>query len=183
LALRYLTKENGKTLSILIGEAKFEKIGLEIPRKYLNDKELKIRLKSGFQFWELNHLSIAEKKNKTLTINEHDAQIINDSANLKSDALSKNDRNYVIHSEGEKPIQVCFSGLKSTENRSLFLKSKGYYKTVKTYEGSPQWKKLLAIQKDAGLSIYSKQKYEEWIEVIQLLSSLGLTEKIMESKK
>jgi hypothetical protein len=167
----------------LVGEAKFEKIGLEIPRKYLNDKELKIRLKSGFQFWELNHLSIAEKKNKTLTINEHDAQIINDSANLKSDALSKDDRNYVIHSEGEKPIQVYFSGLKSTENRSLFLKSKGYYKTVKTYEGSPQWKKLLAIQKDAGLSIYSKQKYEEWIEVIQLLSSLGLTEKIMESKK
>lgn len=185
ITLKVEVLDNGKWKTIdqikLVGEAKFEKIAIKIPENYLKNKELTVRLKSGFQFWEVNYLALAEKDSKKIEVEEYDVQIVSDAT--KSKALAIDDNNYLIHKEGEAPIKVNFSGLKTNSERTLYLKSKGYYKTVQNFEGKPQWNQLLSINKQGGLSHFSKAKFEEWNEMASIVSELGLTKKLLQTNK
>ncbi len=183
LNVEVLDKGKWKTIDQinLVGEAKFEKIAVKIPENYLKNKELTVRLKSGFQFWEVNYLALAEKDSKIIEVEEYDAQIMSDAT--KSEALAIDDKNYLIHKEGDAPIKVNFSGLKTNSERTLYLKSKGYYKTVQNFEGKPQWNQLLSINKKGGLSHFSKAKFEDWNEMASIVSELGLTKKLLQTNK
>lgn len=183
LKVEVLDKGKWKTVDQikLVGEAKFEKIAVKIPENYLKNKELTVRLKSGFQFWEVNYLALAEKDSKKIEVEEYDAQIVSDAT--KSEDLAFDDKNYLIHKEGDAPIKVNFSGLKTNSERTLYLKSKGYYKTVQNFEGKPQWNQLLSINKRGGLSHFSKAKFEDWNEMASIVSELGLTKKLLQTNK
>ena len=183
LKVEVLDKGKWKTIDQinLVGEAKFEKIAIKIPENYLKNNELTVRLKSGFQFWEVNYLALAEKDSKKIEVEEYDAQIVSDAT--KSEALAFDDKNYLIHKEGDTPIKVNFSGLKTNSERTLYLKSKGYYKTVQNFEGKPQWNQLLSINKQGGLSHFSKAKFEDWNEMASIVSELGLTKKLLQTNK
>ena len=183
LKVEVLDKGKWKTIDQinLVGEAKFEKIAIKIPENYLKNKELTVRLKSGFQFWEVNYLALAEKDSKKIEVEEYDAQILSDAK--KSEAIAIDDNNYLVHKEGEAPIKVNFSGLKTNSERTLYLKSKGYYKTVQNFEGKPQWNQLLSINKKGGLSHFSKAKFEDWNEMASIVSELGLTKKLLQTNK
>jgi hypothetical protein len=183
LKVEVLDKGKWKTIDQinLVGEAKFEKIAVKIPENYLKNKELTVRLKSGFQFWEVNYLALAEKDSKKIEVEEYDVQIVSDAK--KSEALAFDDKNYLIHQEGEAPIKINFSGLKTNSERTLYLKSKGYYKTVQNFEGKPQWNQLLSINKQGGLSHFSKAKFEDWNEMASIVSELGLTKKLLQTNK
>ena len=183
LKVEVLDKGKWKTIDQikLVGEAKFEKIAIKIPENYLKNKELTVRLKSGFQFWEVNYLALAEKDSQKIEVVEYDAQIVSEAT--KSKALAIDDNNYLVHKEGEAPIKVNFSGLKTNSERTLYLKSKGYYKTVQNFEGKPQWNQLLSINKQGGLSHFSKAKFEDWNEMASIVSELGLTKKLLQTNK
>jgi hypothetical protein len=62
------------------------------------------------------------------------------------------------------------------------LKSKGYYKTIQNNTGQPEWKQLLSINKYGGFSKFSKQKFEDWSQWKDMLTEIGLTEKLIEVK-
>jgi hypothetical protein len=174
--------DRGKWTSIeninLVGEAKFEKIAVQIPKKYLNNKEITFRLRSGFKFWEINSLELASINSKLMSTQEIEAKIINSELENKSKALNLDDSDYLIHKEGDAPYTIKFEGLKTNSNRTLFLKSKGYYKNIQNFDGKPKWSELLAINKQGGLSIYSKDKYEDWNQLTHTLTELGITERI-----
>ncbi|MBU3660582.1 MAG: hypothetical protein FGM14_11955 [Flavobacteriales bacterium] len=183
LKVEIFNKRKWKTIEQinLVGEAKFEKIAIKIPDNYLKNKDITIRLRSGFQFWEVNYLAIAEKENTNIVFEELDAKVLGDAT--KSEALVTNDSNYLIHKEGETPIKVNFSGLKTNLERTLFLKSKGYYKTTQNFEGKPNWNMLFSINKNGGFSYFSKAKFEQWNQMASLVSDLGLTEKLLQTNK
>ena len=63
---------------------------------------------------------------------------------------------FPVHLGGKRRLE----GLK-TKNRTLFLVSKGYYRTNLRHEGKPDIKKLLEINKAGGLSMFSQEKYEQ----------------------
>ena len=174
--------ENGKWKAIeklnLVGEAKFEKIAIHIPKKHLKNKDLTLRLRSGFKFWEINSLELASISSDFITIDELDAKVVNSDNEIQSNALNANDSNYLIHKEGDAPYTIKFEGLKTNSHRTLFLKSKGYYKTIRNFDGKPNWLELLAINKKGGLSKYSKEKHDEWRQLINTLTELGITERI-----
>lgn len=182
LNVEVLDKGKWKTIEHinLVGEAKFEKIAIKIPENYLRNKSLAVRLRSGFQFWEVNYLALAEIDNK-IEVEEYDAKIVNES--VKTKALAFDDSNYLIHKEGEAPIKITFSGLKTDSERTLYLKSKGYYKTIQNFEGKPNWNQLLSVNKKGGLSQFSKTKFEEWNQMASLITELGLNEKILQTNK
>jgi hypothetical protein len=178
-------KEGGKWKQIedinLVGEAGFQKIAVEIPQKYLKHKSLTFRLRSGFQFWEINALALSETVTENLKIEELDAKIVSKETDLQS-LIQSDDSEYLVHRQGEKPIMVNFSGLKTDSERTLFLKSKGYYKTIQNHLGQPEWKQLISINKFGGFSRFSKQKFEEWSLWKDMLTEIGLTEKLIEVK-
>jgi hypothetical protein len=178
-------KEGGKWKQIenlnLVGEAGFQKIAVSIPQKYLKQNSLTIRLRCGFQFWEINELALSEKVTENLKIEELDAKGLSSNNNFQS-LIKSDDSQYLIHRQGEEPITVHFSGLKTDAERTLFLKSKGYYKTIQNHTGQPEWKQLLTINKIGGFSRFSKQKFEDWSQWKDMLTEIGLTEKLIEVK-
>jgi len=162
----------------LVGEAGFQKVAVSIPKKYLNKKDIEIRLRSGFNFWEINYLALSEKTSEGLVVEELSAHFPNQ--NMKSiTILEKDDSQYLVHQQGEKPISVYFEGLKSAESRTLFLKSKGYYKTNHKFEGQTDWKKLMAINRTGGLSKFSKEKFDEWAVWELVLTDLGMKDSFL----
>lgn len=185
ILLAIQVKEDGKWKHIedlnLVGEAGFQKIAVSIPQKYLKQNSLTIRLKSGFQFWEINELALSEKVSENLKIEELDAKIVSEGTDLQS-LIQSDDSEYLVHRQGEKPITVNFSGLKTDAERTLFLKSKGYYQTIQNHTGQPEWKQLLSINKYGGFSKFSKQQFEDWSLWKDMLTEIGLTEKLIEVK-
>jgi hypothetical protein len=125
---------------------------------------------------------LSEKITENLKIEELDAKIVSEGADIQS-LIQSDDSEYLVHRQGEKPIMVNFSGLKTDAERTLFLKSKGYYQTIQNHTGQPEWKQLLSINKYGGFSKFSKQQFEDWSLWKDMLTEIGLTEKLIEVKK
>jgi ribosomal protein L35AE/L33A len=180
LQIEVFEKGRWKTIEKLnlVGEAKFERIAIQIPEQFLKSKELKVRLRSGFKFWEINDFEVASANSEGITVEEFDAQVLNNGLEKKSETLKSDDNDYLIHKEGEAPIVVKFEGIKTKQNRTLFLKSKGYYKTNQNFEGKPNWGKLIAINRKGGLSRYSKEKHDDWLQLMNTLSEFGIDERV-----
>lgn len=164
LNVEVLDGENWKKIEQidLVGDVNYNKMAINIPDKYLKNKSLKIRLRSGYHFWEIDQLVLAETSLEKLEKVTYDA-IISEEKNsglYTSSKLAENDSDYLIHKEGDEPINISFEGLK-TQNRTLFIVSKGYYRTHLKHEGKPDIRKLLEIYKDGGLSTFSMEKYEQ----------------------
>lgn len=142
----------------LIGEVNFNQLAVSIPEISSRNESIEFRLKCGYNFWETDRVFIA---NTTPAID-----VVNYPANVNNDEefsklVSASDKDYLVHKEGEKPYSISFSGLKTEGKRTLFLKSKGYYQSSVSYSGKPQWKKLIEINSVAGLSNFSKEKFEK----------------------
>lgn len=180
LQIEVFEKGRWKTIEKLnlVGEAKFERIAIQIPEQFLKSKELKVRLRSGFKFWEINDFEVASANSEGITVEEFDAQVLNNGLEKESETLKSDDNDYLIHKEGEAPIVVKFEGIKTKQNRTLFLKSKGYYKTNQNFEGKPNWGKLIAINRKGGLSRYSKEKHDDWLQLMNTLSEFGIDERV-----
>jgi hypothetical protein len=144
----------------LVGDVNYNKIAINIPDKYLKNKSLKIRLRSGYHFWEIDHLVLAETSGEKLEKVTYNAIVSGEKNSGLSTKLAENDSDYLIHREGDEPINISFEGLK-TQNRTLFIVSKGYYRTHLKHEGKPDLRKLLEINKEGGLSAFSMEKYEQ----------------------
>jgi hypothetical protein len=185
LSVQVRDKNKWKTIEHLnlVGEANFEKIAISIPENYLENEELTIRLKSGFQFWEINDLQIAEKVDGTIVMEEIKAEIVGGKSKEQSASVDSDDKDYLVHKAGEQALKIKFSGIKTGLERTLFLKSKGYYKTIQKMEGQTNWSQLFAIQKDGGLSRFSVEKWQDWIQIEQTLGQLGLNQHFIQPKK
>jgi hypothetical protein len=156
----------------LVGDVNFNKVAISIPKKYLAQKQINLRLRSGFNFWEIDQLALAECSSNSLEILSYDAVFKNDEKGTNAFNVKFDDDKYLVHNQGEKPFELTFEGLK-TRHRSLFLKSKGYYRTNVKYSGRPDLKKLIEINKYGGLSSFSKEKYIQLNRLNSFISSMS----------
>jgi hypothetical protein len=177
--MRVEINDNGKWRFLeninLIGEAGFQNILITIPDCYQNHNEIKIRIRTGYHFWEINHLSLIETENDQLEIDEYHAQVIGENASDYRKKLLENDGEYLIHHQGAQAIQVYFEGLQTEKPRTLFLKSKGYYKGTQIQTGKTQWGQLLSINREGGFSKFSKELYQESMAWESVLNELGFS--------
>lgn len=152
----------------LVGERAYNDLAIAIPDEFLENKTIEIRLRTGFQFWQIDALYIAEASQEGLQIKTHEALGVD--LNPVA-ALSQNDQAYFVHRQGEAPIDVSFTGL-APQNRTLFLKSKGYYRSNQTFIGKPDYQALWRVRKDGGLSLFSKSKYDEFMRINAFFAEL-----------
>lgn len=155
-------KDGGKWKKLenidLIGEVNYNQLAIPIPQTKSAEDNIQIRLKSGFNFWETDRVFMANTTPAS-NVKRYTADV--DGSEDMSSKLAANDAEYLIHKEGEKPYSITFAGLETDQSRTLFLRSKGYYKSSKSYSGKPDWKKLIQINSVAGLSNFSKDEFEK----------------------
>jgi hypothetical protein len=85
--------------------------------------------------------------------------------------LANNDRTYFVHRQGDPDLALYFDGLRQ-ENRTLFLKSKGYYRPTQHFDGPADYKTLLSIRKDGGMSKFSKDQFDVWMRLNTYFATL-----------
>lgn len=154
----------------LVGEKAFNTIAVQIPQQYLQNETVEIRFKSGFHFWEIDELYMAATTQDGLEIVEYNA-----ATPTKSDTealLAADDAKYFVHNKGEEALNITFNGLRP-EPRTLFLISKGYYKSDQTFEGKPDYKALLSIRKDGGFSAFSKEQFDILLRINAYLAEIS----------
>jgi hypothetical protein len=144
----------------LVGEKGFNNVAVKVPEEFLNDETLQIRLKAGFRFWEVDQVVLAETDSQGLEVEEYSAVATNDAFLNAGDQIATNDDSYFIHQKGDAPLSLSFEGLKALP-RTLFLKSKGYYRNHKSFEGKPDYLTLLGINRKGGLSAFSRAQFQE----------------------
>lgn len=151
----------------LVGDLAYNDLAVKIPAEYLKNKSIEVRLKCGFQFWEIDELYLANANVTDLELLEYQAS----GSENESEKLAANDQQYFVHHQGDAPLQLHFEGLK-TQNRTLFIKSKGYYKSNKNFEGKPNYKTLWSMRKEGGFSAFSQEEFKKYMKLNALLSEI-----------
>ena len=162
-------KKNGKWVPLeaidLISEVNFNELVIPIPAEYLTDEAVEFRLSSGYKFWEIDVLHMDYSAPETVTVD----RLKPTSAVGKEDftaALTWDDAHYMEHKATGDSALVVFDNLPTTtQKRTLFLHSKGYYLSKDTYEGATNWPAILALREKGGLSAFSKELYEAYMNV------------------
>ncbi len=151
----------------LVGDATYNTLVIPIDKKWITDAPLEIRLQSGFMFWQIDYLALDNTPEKPLEISVPELKVIHEgqSAEIKT-AIDYDDNNYLQHISKSDSTYIEFEGLVSKENmeRTLILKSKGYYTTNPEKEGKLHLAELMKLKQPAGLSRYSKELYDQYFD-------------------
>jgi hypothetical protein len=150
----------------LVGNLKYHQVAIHIPDAALKSPTLKFRLRSGFHFWEVDQVALGTLDAEPLNYQVQQPTIPNTYDNT---SLRHNDETYVELEPKSEPLMVTFDGLTTTGERTLFLRSKGYYRPLSTFEGKRDLSTLNFIRKK-GLSTFSKDKFMSFQKIQQSLS-------------
>jgi hypothetical protein len=148
----------------LIGDAAFNKIVVPIAKDYIEGSTVEIRLQSGFMFWQLDYLAMDNTPEHELQIEYPKMSIINNEKNVNQALFESDDNSYLEHISLSDTTYIEFKGLLTDRNfeRTIILKSKGYYLRDDKMEGSFKLSELRKFKEPASLSRYSEQLYEQY---------------------
>ena len=129
--------------------------------------EIRIKLESGFMFWELDYAGMDFSENIPLEVTtlKPDSVVDNTGKDLTS-ILSYDDKNYLEQTTiGDEayfsysiPEQILLND--KNEELTVFLHSKGYYEAIREYTNKPDWRYLFSLRNSHSLTAFSFQEYE-----------------------
>ena len=135
---------------------------MELDVSDIKTAQVKIKLETVYQFWNLDFAGIDFSENIQPTVN-----LLNPVKALKPDGsdqsamLSAVDKNYsYLNSKEEINLEYRLSDVKKEIN-SYFLVSTGYYHNIKKYKGAPQTEALLRFKSRNAFDDFSRKKFAE----------------------
>ncbi|WP_223034709.1 hypothetical protein [Hanstruepera marina] len=150
-----------------VGPMAYRNIVVPIDLKDIETDKLKIKLETGFMFWEVDYVGIDYSKNIPLQLQylEPVTAITQDGDNVR-ELLSHADRNYFVQPEIGDQVEVLFkyNALTSKSKKSFFLKNRGYYNYIREYKGQPDFNKLKLFRNPGAFTEFSKLEYEALID-------------------
>ena len=124
-----------------------------------NSDYVKIKLESGYMFWEIDYVGIDFSEDKTVTtrLAKFDKAIDNNGKDVKSLLESSDDKYYVQPEIGDEVTMNFILPDMMTEKQSLYLHSQGYYIRKMDSKGEYYRKYLLAFRKKGKMVEFSNQ--------------------------
>jgi hypothetical protein len=139
-----------------------------------NDRMIRIKLESGFKFWELDYAAVDFSENSRITIDYmQPVSATTESGKDVTHFLTENDNNYYVQKNtGEEGVVIYndspgIPGMK----KSVFLNAKGYYEHVRDYQYPPDKELLLTFRIPGRLSQFSFLNYKEFIKAKAVLKT------------
>jgi hypothetical protein len=108
-------------------------------------RTVRIKLESGFKFWELDYAAMDFSKDTLFTVNYiQPSYAITESGSDITQALCKDDHSYYIQKNTGEQGQVVFQDSPDVRGmkKSIFLHTRGYYEHVRNYTNPPDIKQL-----------------------------------------
>jgi hypothetical protein len=138
----------------------------------LNDRVIRIKLVSGFKFWELDYAAMDFSENSPVTVDcIQPIEATTESGKDVGQLISKNDNDYYVQKNtGDEGLVVyldtpAIPGMKKT----VFLHARGYYKHVRDYQGPPDITQLLTFGNPGRLSKFSFTNFQEFTKAKAVL--------------
>ena len=134
--------------------------------KRVNDSmdEAKIKIETGFMFWELDYAALDITQDEPV-----ENEIIGTSTALNESGkdvyrfIARNDKKHYVQPVAGNEVVMNFSSPPRSPdtNRSVFLHTKGYYEHVRFYQNAPDWEQIETFQRPCRLSAFSLERFSE----------------------
>ncbi len=124
--------------------------------------QVKIRLQSGFMFWEVDYAAMDFTENIPVKVDRLLPESAIDEKGLEVSAtLKASDKQYLVQTEAGNEVIVNYRASTSAAGYqySSFLHSRGYYEYIRDYKNEPDISYLLSFRKEGAFARFSKEKY------------------------
>jgi hypothetical protein len=135
---------------------------LPIDLSGITSDTIKIKLETGFLFWELDYAAVDFSKNEfVITSNLIPGTAVDKNGDDVSDLLKSKDEKYMVLNQIGDEVLLSFNEPEKIKTaRTLFLKTSGYYKILRDQTGSADKKTLKSFRKPNRFPEFSKETYE-----------------------
>ena len=123
-----------------------------------------VKLSSGFMFWELDYAALDYSENDIFNIEKQKPVIAIDEAGKNvAPELSESDGNYLIQPQPGNVTTVTYKYSQPQEGQinTYILHSKGWYETIRHFNGKPNLAFLNQFKKPGSLSKFSVDLYRK----------------------
>jgi len=151
-----------------VGPLKFQEIALPVDLAGVGDAPLKVRLETGFMFWELDQVAIDYSEDVPL----QKIRVLPYSAtdNYQRDVgalLEKPDQKYLTQSEVGDWVEIRYqSPPRQAEARTVFIRNKGFYTYKRDFEGSPDFAELKKFRNPGHFTSFSEAQFNALVQSI-----------------
>ena len=124
---------------------------------------VKIKLETGFLFWQIDYAGMDFSKNEVLapSIITASSAIDKNGKELKDLILSA-DKSYLILSQVGDEVMLNFNApVKQKPDRTLFLHTRGHYKILRDFSGRPDKKTLKTFRRPNRFPEFSIENYNQ----------------------
>ncbi len=137
-----------------------------------DDRVIRIKLVSGFKFWELDYAAMDFSENIPVTM--HSIQPLSATTEMGKDVgqlISKNDKDYYIQKNTGDEALVVYQDVEEIpgKKKTVFLHARGYYEHVRDYQGPPDKAQLVTFGNPGKLSRFSYVNYQEFTKAKAVL--------------
>jgi hypothetical protein len=132
---------------------------MEIDLTGVKKDNVKIRIESAYQFWNLNMAAMDFSDNPNITSTVIDpAIVVKNNKDDNRDQLLKKDAAYTHLSDNDY-VNIEYNAPASTGNASFFLISTGYYHTKSSTGGKTDLQALLQFKEKGAFDRFSRSKF------------------------
>ena len=135
---------------------------MPINLKGINSDTIKIKLKTGFLFWEIDYAGMDFSKNeemKPVAVPVKTA-IDNNNLDIRGLLINRDNGYYVQKQTGDAAVLTFDKPLQGESTRSVFLHTRGYYKILREQTGKAEKKKLRTFRKPNRVPAFSKETFD-----------------------
>ncbi|MCL6266927.1 hypothetical protein [Flagellimonas myxillae] len=138
----------------------------------VGDGPIKIKLETGFMFWDVDYVAIDYSSNIDLSPQYIAPSLATDENNYEvTHLLSETDLDYLVQPEIGNEVRVIFDVPEVNESmgQSVFLKNRGYYNYIREYEGAPDLASLKSFREKNAFSEFSESSYLNFVSMDNLM--------------
>ena len=136
--------------------------------------KIKIRLQSGFMFWEVDYAALDFSENIPVQVTRlNPKSAIDEKGREVSAYLKASDKKYLVQPEAGNEVIVTYPASGSTTGYlySTFLHSRGYYEYIRDYKNKPDIAYLQSFRKEGAFTHFSKEKYLNFVNDKKMINN------------
>lgn len=151
-----------------VGPLAYRNLVVPIDSKFIKKDKLRVKLETGFMFWEVDYVGIDFSKNAPLNINYISPdEAIDQNNQVVTKLLSSEDKVYLTQTKiGDKvTVNYNLKSVSTTDSHSVFLKNRGYYNYIREFKGEPNLESLKVFKEAGSFTDFSKLEYYAIMDV------------------
>jgi hypothetical protein len=145
-----------------IGPLAWRDIVMPIDMSDVDGEEVKIKLQSGFMFWEVDYAAIDFSVNASIEVRSFPpASATDENGKNVAGLLSATDDRYLLQPDIGNVVTVTYDVPPQTgEKQTVFLHSRGYYEYIRDYENFPSITYLNSFKEKGAFTRFSRERYD-----------------------